>query len=290
MLPRLLLLSVGAAALLVACNGGDDGLTEDAVRNATYKTEFTLSGEVTLEGGEHREAAAPGSASQIVIAMQQVAIGDLNGDGVDDAAVILASSGGGSGTFFTLEALVSEDGEPVNVASELLGDRIGVESVTIESGEVIVDLLVRPWGAPFAEAPSIAKTVRYALGAGGWHSEARAISICDGAEGLTLPDRPFVVVTSPLSGALVSSGFIVEGCSRTFEATINWVLYDRADTKLADGFATGGGVDGPTPFSFEVTYSIGAADFGRLEVFEPDVSGGEGFRPPRGIVRLGLMP
>lgn len=115
-----------------------------------------------------------------------------------------------------------------------------------------------------------------------------AVSVCDNSDGGL--DGAAVFVTTPVSGARVSTGFSVEGCSRTFESTVNWALYDRTGTKLADGFTSGGGVDGPASLQFEVAYSVDALQLGRLEVFQPDVSGGEGFPPPRDVVPLVLLP
>ena len=53
--------------------------------------------------------------------MDLVAFGDLDGDGIWDAAVVLEANGGGSGTFRSLEAVVNEDGAPVHVASRPAG-------------------------------------------------------------------------------------------------------------------------------------------------------------------------
>ena len=55
--------------------------------------------------------------------------GDINNDGAPDAAVVLAASGGGSGTFYSLEAVVNQYGKPVDIASISLGDRIVVKAV-----------------------------------------------------------------------------------------------------------------------------------------------------------------
>ena len=71
----------------------------------------------------------------------QFAIGDLDGDGIDDAAVVLSYSGGGSGTFFSLLALINEEGEPLHVASASLGDRIRINSLTIEEAIIILDVV-----------------------------------------------------------------------------------------------------------------------------------------------------
>ncbi len=66
------------------------------------------------------------------------AIGDLDGDGANDAAAILVESTGGTGTFSFLFAVVARQGQPVQVGEpEWLGDRSVVQRVTIDRKGVI---------------------------------------------------------------------------------------------------------------------------------------------------------
>ena len=114
--------------------------------------------------------------------------------------------------------------------------------------------------------------------------------VCDNADG-ALTDISFIFVTSPRSGQRVSSGFTARGCSRTFESNVPWRLVDEAGAELAGGSTQGGGVDGPGPFSFSVTYSVASRQVGHLEVIEDDPSGGEGTRKPtRNVIPLVLRP
>ena len=114
--------------------------------------------------------------------------------------------------------------------------------------------------------------------------------VCDNADG-ALTDISFIFVTSPRSGQRVSSGFTARGCSRTFESNVPWRLVDEAGAVLASGSTQGGGVDGPGPFSFSVTYSVASPQIGHLEVLEDDPSGGEGTRKPtRNVIPLVLRP
>ncbi len=103
-------------------------------------------------------------------------------------------------------------------------------------------------------------------------------------------DAAFVVATMPEAGERVESGFAVEGCSRTFESSVQWKLVGRDGSVLATGNTQGGGVDGPDAFSFTVPYAIDAQQIGHLEVFEEDVSDGEGFPPGRTVLPLVLKP
>ncbi len=106
-----------------------------------------------------------------------------------------------------------------------------------------------------------------------------AADVCANDDG-ALTDAGFVFVTSPTSGTRVSPGFTVTGCSVSFESNVPWELLDRDGAVLAQGAATGGGVDGPAPFTFTVTYSVPDRQIGVLVVKEDDPSDGEG-RPPK---------
>lgn len=112
---------------------------------------------------------------------------------------------------------------------------------------------------------------------------------CDNSDG-ALDDAAFVFVTSPVAGQRVGPGFPVSGCSRTFEANVQWRLLARDGSVLASGFTSGGGVDGHAPFSFTVPFTLDERQIGHLEVFDEDVSDGEGFPPGRTVVPLVLMP
>jgi len=115
-------------------------LTLEALQNAEYQTDWTDTGKVKLENGEHREPAAPGSASEIVVGLTEyVASGELNGQPV--AAVILYSSGGGSGTFYELHLMVEREGQPYDVAWTDLGDRVQVNSLALQDDQIVVDMI-----------------------------------------------------------------------------------------------------------------------------------------------------
>jgi heat shock protein HslJ len=114
------------------------------LENLTYQSYITESGMAPLENGEYREPAAPDSAEEIVVLLtDSVATGDLNGDGIPDAAVVLATNSGGSGVFIDLAVVVVEDGQPVNVAITPLGDRVQINSLTIQDGQIVVDMVVQ---------------------------------------------------------------------------------------------------------------------------------------------------
>jgi hypothetical protein len=158
-------------SLMVTCGGTPEeqtpaptSLTMEVLRNAEYQSEWPASGKARLTDGSYREKYVPGAATELVIRLSDHhAIGDLNGDGAKDAVVILVSNPGGSGTFYDLAVLVSQNGSPKHVATKALGDRIVVKSLAIHSGEIAINLLVRKPDQPMSAEPKVEVTKKFKL-------------------------------------------------------------------------------------------------------------------------------
>jgi hypothetical protein len=89
-----------------------------------------------------------------------VARGVLEGRPV--AAVIIVTATGGSGSFYDLALLRAEGGEPTNVATVLLGDRVQAQGLAVREGEIVVDLVRHGPHDPLC-CPSQQVLERYAL-------------------------------------------------------------------------------------------------------------------------------
>jgi hypothetical protein len=127
-------------------------MVSDSLKNLTYESEFPRGRKAQLMDGLYHEQAAPGSVAQLVIRLSDcITIGDLNGDGLNDAAVVLISNPGGSGTFYHLAAVFNRDGAFEHAASVFLGDRIQIKSVSIESGVILVNMASRRPGDPMTD-------------------------------------------------------------------------------------------------------------------------------------------
>ena len=73
--------------------------------NSTYKIENVS---IKLINGKSIMEIVPGSASKLITTVwKQPVVGDLNGDKINDAALILIQNGGGSGTFYYVAANIS---------------------------------------------------------------------------------------------------------------------------------------------------------------------------------------
>ena len=116
--------------------------------------------QVTLVNGRDSRIDSP--ENLIMTQIGKIATGDLNDDGKDDAAVLLFSNYGGSGTFGELAVVVIEDGILEQVASAFLGDRVVIQSLAIENGVISVHMLTHGPKDPMA-APTLRRTERFKL-------------------------------------------------------------------------------------------------------------------------------
>ena len=79
---------------------------------------------------------------ELVIRLADMAFGDLDGDGVEDAVVVLVTDPGGSGTFYDLVAVVNRDGEPEHIATASLRDRANIQTLSIKVGHIVVEMTI----------------------------------------------------------------------------------------------------------------------------------------------------
>ncbi|MFZ9406948.1 MAG: META domain-containing protein [Burkholderiaceae bacterium] len=136
----LALLAVAPAASAVQ----PERLTLSALKNTSYSGITDLTGSVRLQAGAWQgKPPDPSSASvpRVVFLGNLVARGDLNGDGTDDAVVMLASNYGGTGVFHHLAVVTQVAGGLRNIDTRPVGDRIQVRDLRVESGHVVLDMV-----------------------------------------------------------------------------------------------------------------------------------------------------
>ncbi|GAB4454479.1 MAG: hypothetical protein Kow0031_36460 [Anaerolineae bacterium] len=139
-------------------------LTDESLLNATYPSEFTVDGLAPLQDGVYEEPVPDSTSITYIEALPEtIAYGDLDADGVDDAAIVLMSEGGGSGAFAELYAVIDRNGYPVAVTPVTLGDRIPVNSVAIVDGQIVVEIMTREDGVPMSGEPTVPETQTYQI-------------------------------------------------------------------------------------------------------------------------------
>src|SRR4030042_1821107 len=130
----------------------EPSLTWDVLHNADYPSEFPRGKIARLSNGVYEEEYVPGAATKLVIRMADFgAFGLLDQDEAIDAAVILISDPGGSGTFIHMVAALDPAGKPHLLRPALLGDRIAVRAVRIEDHKITLRMRVRGPTDPFVK-------------------------------------------------------------------------------------------------------------------------------------------
>ncbi len=99
---------------------------------------------ITLRDGQAVAAPVAGVASKTQVRIFGEPVrGDLDDDGVADAALLLVVTRGGSGTFYYLAAAFDRGGAFVGSEAVFLGDRIAPQQLVIRHGLVVVDYAER---------------------------------------------------------------------------------------------------------------------------------------------------
>jgi hypothetical protein len=134
---------------------GNSALAADPL-HAVYQVDGQL---VRLSGGLAEAPAAPGSATRVRTAIYgEPTYGDLDGDGIDDAALFLLHDPGGSGTFYYLAAALRTGDGYRGTNAVLLGDRVAPQTIVIRNGVLVARYLDRRPGEPMAAAPTVGVT------------------------------------------------------------------------------------------------------------------------------------
>jgi hypothetical protein len=135
-----------------------NALAYSALANATYATQFSDSGLVRL-----REGSSSDSASRVEARLSpKFAVGDLGGDALLDAAVILMTSAGGSGDFSELYAVRNDHGAAKPIGSILLGDRVRLDSIWIADHQIRLSFVTHAHDDPMC-CPSLSVTRAFEL-------------------------------------------------------------------------------------------------------------------------------
>ena len=171
-----------AAALVLslpACDPGDGGSRGDAatpsppasspkpsaaplsvaaLRNAEY---FRGAAAITLSEGRFTSPSPfPAEPNRYTLREDLIAQADVNGDGAEDAAVLVDFDPFGTGYFPNLVVMLNSGGSSSFAASISLDDRTRVESIRIEGARIILNLTVHGPGEARC-CPTVPRTVTY---------------------------------------------------------------------------------------------------------------------------------
>jgi hypothetical protein len=144
-------LAVGILIVLTLClapravgsaQAGSPVLNWYSLGNLTYLLPAAPGGKVKLVNGAYSAPIAEGSATKFEVQLAPIAMmGDFTGGGLPDAAVVLVSKSGGSGTFYDLTVVLNINGALQPTKPVHLGDRIAVRAISIDKQvmKVVID-------------------------------------------------------------------------------------------------------------------------------------------------------
>jgi hypothetical protein len=244
-------------------------LTAAMLKNGTYK--IPQFGEtVTLVNGAYDRATSNEDILHVAL-LDPIAFGDLNGDGAEDAAVLLSENSGGPGFLISAVVMLNQGGTPIQSASYFVGDRQQVNNLTIQNGRIIVDAVIHGVQDPMC-CPTFPVTETLRL-ENGKLILIRFTSVVSGGQVREIN------ITAPAPGAAVSGSLQVTGnvSISPFENTLAYVIYDAAGNKLSNEpvMVNSSGMGAPGTFSKAIDVSaIPAGTVIRLEI--SDLSAADG--------------
>jgi len=238
-----------SAAVSTTSSIAPSGSALDIAYQTTYPIDGSPNGIVALENGS-AEILQEGSATPFTAEVVDAITSDLDGDGTDDAVVMLVSNGGGSGSFYSIYGVFADPDQTV-ISNEIsLGDRITVDEFTADSGGGIVNVRYRDHSesAALGDSPDIrvASTIQI-LRSGAVERMRGSIPIADTADpqltatstittgglgpvriGMTVDEATKAagrIILSPTSGALTGS----PGCAFSVVDGLPGVAFMVAD-------------------------------------------------------------
>jgi hypothetical protein len=243
-------------------------LTEAQLKNFTY---FAPQYQKTVQLTDGKFQAGSGADIFLAALQPEMAFGDLNGDGAQDAAVLLAENGGGSGIFVSLLAMLNQGGLPIQKASAFIDDRPKINSLTIMDGRIVLEALIHSATDPMV-SPTFAVTETYSL-VGERLALARFSSRTPG--GL----ERAVTISSPVDGSQVSGQVRLVGTVTVspFENNLVYRILDEQGNQLAEGpfSVESDGVGGPGTFDHSIDLSSFSSG-SRLRISLSDLSAKDG--------------
>ena len=157
----LLVLGILVVAIITPVHAAD--LTINQLNNRKYlipSWEQPDQGEwVQLKNGEFTRRNPD---NPLFVNVVKIAVGYLSNNQTKDAAVIYGYNTGGSGFFVVLCAVINDQGNPKNTALIDLEDRVKINSLRIQSGKIIIDMVTHGPNDP-ACCPTVKKIATYTL-------------------------------------------------------------------------------------------------------------------------------
>lgn len=245
-------------------------LTVEILQN----TEYTLPGfgeavyTYRFKDGKYAEGDASTAGYVNLTLMDLYAFGDLNGDGVNDAAVLVAANYGGTGVFVSLNAVLNEGGKPRHAAWTMVDDRPQVDLLDIRDGEITMEAIVHSFEDP-ACCPTLSVTRTYTI-------LGTSLMLVNASMQMTSGGERTISLDAPLGGPVAQGVLQVTGSISVlpFENNLTLRVYNEEGNELiiSPVQVTDSGQGGV----FSVPLDMTKFPTGRLRIVVADLSAADG--------------
>ncbi len=251
-------------------------LTLEQVKNAEYTFDFGESmPSFTLVDGTYQSGTDTSQPGYFQATMSdKVAFGDLNGDGLGDAAVSIGINMGGTGVFQYVVAILNQGGQPVQAGYYYVDDRASIDAMAINDLRVVVDAMVHGPNDPMCcPTLKVQASLQLPLDTGPllWLVHQTS-EIVPGA-------FREITITSPEPGIGVDNTCTITGdvTIAPFENNLVYHAYDRYLNELAVGPLMVDAPDMGAPGTFELNLDLSSTDYsGPIFVNISDLSPADG--------------
>lgn len=250
-------------------------ISPDQLRNSEYQLGLLDQIRVVqLVDGRYQEGE-PGSENYVAVSISSfVARGDLNDDGENEVAVIVTESYGDAGTFVFLAVYQYLDDRPVFLTSVFIDDQPLFNDLSIENGEILVDVAVHASEDPTC-CPSVETKRSY------WLNGANLV-LTSYITKTPAGDPRVITIEAPLDGIQVSGIIRIKGSVTIspFENNLVYRIYDLGGVELSAGPVNVESIGLGAPGTFEKAIDLGGILTNatiRIEVEDVNVEDGSLF-------------
>jgi hypothetical protein len=243
-----------------------------AIRNAPYQLSAADTLQVVQLTNGRFEQGAPGAEDFISALMTDfVAVGDLNGDAIEEAAALVSENYGGTGVFVFLAVYSQVDGTWTYQTSTIVDDRPQLNALSIANNEIFLDAVIHAVDDPMC-CPTLRTTRHYRF-------VDNLLDLIDYTTFTPGGEPRTIVIESPAEGSDVFTSIPVKGqvAIAPFENNLVYRIFDISGIELSAGAIMVSAPDLGAPGTFETVIPLGNVLSGtiiRLEV--QDLSAADG--------------
>jgi hypothetical protein len=242
------------------------------IRNTPYQLSATDTLQVVQLTDGKFEQGTPGSDNFMSAVMTDfAALGDLTGDGIDEAAALVSENYGGTGVFVFLAVYSQVDGVWTFQTSTMVDDRPQLTALSIANNEIFLDAVIHGMDDPMC-CPTVRTTRHYRF-------VDNLLDLIDYTTFTPGGEPRSILIESPAEGSDVFTSVPIKGqvTIAPFENNLVYRIYDISGIELSAGAIMVSAPDAGAPGTFESVIPLGNSLSGaiiRLEV--QDLSAADG--------------